>query len=196
MADVDELRIYEESEDLIDMNVVRKTAHLWQRGSVIFYAQKKHFLEVVPELVVSFWMMFTLISLAYMVQPWEWFSGELGPIAITVVICFLPWLYLLAEIILWNRDYLILTSFGLYHRWFDLRSADWKNKLQTWAPESEVSVPISYKMSRIDVGTLYLEGVGGARKTPAVSHPHRLHGLIAVADNYYYNDSDEPGWRD
>jgi len=197
MSDVDELKVYEGSEDLVDMDVVRKTAHLWQRGTVIFYAQKRHFLEVIPELVVSFWLIFSLLAIVYMVQPWELAGGtDLGGIVIATLICFSPLLYFLFEIIRWNRDFLILNSYGLYHRWFDFRSADWKNRLQNWAPESEVSVPISYKMSNIDVGTLYLEGIGGIKRTPAIKSPHRLHGLIAFADNYLYTNTDDPDWRE
>lgn len=196
MAEIDDFTVYEHSQDLVDPWVIQKTRHLWVPGTIFFYARKKHYLEVIKEFLISFMVSAIIWSTAAWLGAWDWFDEtSLGVIAILAA-SVVPFSYFVFEVWRYNNEFLVLTNFGLYHRYFNLRDLDLKNVPVMWAPNSEVSIPVSYKLSGIDVGGLTVITASGRYETPHVNHPHRLHGLIPVALQFQAaRDTAEEAWR-
>lgn len=190
------IRYYDFENGLIDEGVVDATLKLWVEGTVIFYAQRKHFVDTLKELQISVLLFLSFLSLAVWLQPWQWGDGDiLLPTVLTILACCLPFGYFLFEVFRWRRDFLVLTNYGLHHRYFDFLAADWRNDRIDWAPKSDVHRPISYVICNLDVGSLILATIDGTYRTPYVRSPHRLHGLIPVADRFTFSSEDQDEWR-
>lgn len=195
---------YENSKNLVDDSVVQKTMRFWEHGTVIFYAQRRHQIEIIPEFVVSLLVSLTFVALAVWLQPWNWFSNQythenagVMPLIVALSII-IPWCYFGVEVLRWSTESIVLTNRGLYNPHFKILDLDFKCPRQDWITKSVASVPLSHKIIGLDVGTLEYKDPKENKfnKTPAVSHPHRLHGLIPVADEYKNPaQKNEVGWR-
>jgi hypothetical protein len=190
---------YTRSEDVIDWEVVRKTEHLWPYKTILFYAQKRHVLEIAYEFWVSLIGMLAVWSLVVWLTPWEWVDNDVGVIAGCVIAGLLPWLYFGIETWRWNKDFLVLTNYGLFNPHLELRSLNYPNERLDWVTSAIPYIPILHKWAKAKVGVLWVRTADGSEKvTPACAYPDRLNGLIPVAEDARSGDivEDKEPWQE
>jgi hypothetical protein len=181
----DKITYYEHSRDLIDNSVIDKTRRFWPHGTVVFYAQKRHYLEIIPEFVSSLLLSLAVLAFGVWMQPWEWFGDSPLVSVLWGVLVVLAWTHFAVELVRWNREFIVLTNRGLFNPHFKIMSLDHRNPRVDWITKSNVTKPLVYKLSGVDVGTLVFKDPGGVmERTPAVAYPHSLHALIPVADEF------------
>lgn len=189
---------YSRSEDVIDWEVVRKTEHLWPYKTILFYAQKRHVLEIAYEFWVSLIGMLAVYALAAWLSPWEWVDGDIKMITGVVVAGLLPWVYFIVETWRWSKDFLVLTNHGLFNPHLQLRSLNYPNARLDWVTSAIPYTPIMHKWAKMSVGILWVRTADGSEKmTPACAYPDRLNGLIPVAEDARAGDivEEEETWR-
>jgi len=182
---------YARSIHLIDERVVEKTAYLWPYGTVIFYAQRQHYLDVIPEFLFSVTLFLALVSVfvVWLQLPSLFNSEALATFVMVAVFAVLTGSYFVLEAIRWSQNYVVLTNRGLYNPHFKLLSLDRKNPRIDWITSASPAVPLSYKLAGIDVGTMTAKSADGTiYQTPACRYPNQLNGYIPVAEEFKPGD--------
>lgn len=182
---------YARSLHLIDERVVEKTAHLWPYGTVIFYAQRQHYIDVIPEFLFSIVSFLALVSLfvVWLQIPSLFDSEALATFIMVVTFAFVSGMYFFLEVLRWSQNSLLLTNRGLYNPHFKLLSLDLKNPRIDWITSAVPKIPLSYKFAKLDVGSMIAKSADGTiYQTPACQFPNELNGYIPVAEEFKPGD--------
>jgi len=175
--------------DDIDEELVDRIEPEAIRGAVIFYASKRHILEILPEALTSLWLELSLIIVLLNASPWQMCDVSLCRFVVSFIVALLGGVFFLIpfglELWRWNRDIYYSTSQNWSRWFFSFRDMDYHNENMGFVTSTRVTTPWIYRRIGWDVGTLTSLSVDESKRlTPLMPKPYILQRRIREAQSY------------
>ena len=187
----------------IDEDLVRRIEPEAVRGATIFYASKRHPLEILPEFLTSLWLILTLAAVLLNFDPvsgCRMLECRLLVASIVALSLLFSFVYPFGlEVWRWNRDIYYLTQRGWSHWYFRFDKAKFDNEVSGFVTSTRVDTPVLYDWLGWDVGNLASLSVDESKKfTPLMPRPLVLQTRIREAQSYKppRPSTEVPLWRE
>lgn len=144
----------------------------------IFYISRRHWLEIVAELVDSLTKILTVIALASVIPAapgWLW---------LTLAVYFFVNPFLI-ELWRWQRDIYFLSQDGYRRSYYSFASMSYIVEDLSFVTSARVQQLMYYRLMGLDIGTMVAKSADGRQlSTPLMPHPLRLQARINEAKNW------------
>lgn len=180
---------------IIDSNILTP-------NETLYWAEKRHFLEVIPEFLTSlFWVGYLLVALwaSWAIFPAGFVPRLLIGLLFGLLIGYsIIWPFSL-ELWRWNRDIIYLTNRAFGHYRFDFREARFINDRTELGllTKTRAAWHWGFKLLGFDVGYIYVMDVSGVQTgqlTPLTHRPFSLQRYLQLAKSD--EDADSFGWTE
>lgn len=153
-------------------------------NTAFFYLTRRHWLEIMPEVLTSGFMLITWIAIAYnfgwLIDGLMW-RALVGGWGLVIIVAFPFGL----EIFRWQREIYFLADSGFYHSQFSLRSLNQVSEQIGWVASARAVRFGYYKLLGIDVGYFVARGVDGRHVySPLLPRPFVLQRRFSEIRNY------------
>ena len=182
-------RVYKLQYDDIDTELVDRIDPEAIRGAVIFYASRRHVLEILPEMLTSAWLLFSLVVVLVNVNPWAFCDETQCRFVVSLVVGLLGGLAFTfpfgLEMFRWNRDIYYLTQANWAHWYFSFEDMDYQNENMGFVTSTKVTAPWIYRRIGLNIGTLVSLSVDESKRyTPLMPKPYVLQRRIREAQSF------------
>jgi hypothetical protein len=175
--------------DDVDTKLIDRIDEQVTSGLVIFYASRRHVLEIVPEILTSVWLLLTLFAIVLNFNPLDGCNSQQCLVIVSAFISFFSILFFVfplgIELFRWNSDVYYLSQNG-WARWYiNFRTMAYDNENMGFVVTTRVTKPWAYQIIGLDVGTLLATGVEEVKRiTPLMPYPYTLQRRVKEAANY------------
>ena len=168
-------------------------------GEVIYYASRRHWVEVLPEAITVFWTWITVVAL-WLNFPWIATPIRLGAgLAISAPVVVLIWLmgWLMVEVFRWSRDICVLTNYNyIRQEWQLWPVVGLHRRRRRFLINTEVYQPLMWRLVGFDVGRVWSKDIAESYATePLMPKPFDLQKRMEEATHYDGASSDKLDWR-